>query len=98
MYSLTLHRCLPWYTQPYITLCPTGLTQAPTVDPWSRVLAAIAVPELNPQDLYTVCLAGGGFLFLYSQILLPLPLCQTLAEEMGLIERLLDWTGKAKPR
>ena len=87
--------CTP---QPYIIHCPTGLTQAPTVDPWSRVLAAIAVPELNPQDLYSVCLAGGGFLFLYSQILLPLPLCHTLAEEMGLIERLLDWTGKAKPR
>lgn len=65
---------------------------------WDHVLAAIQVPDLDIDDYLTVALEEGSYLLLYGYIVQNLPLCQSLEQMNVLLARLLDWTGKAKPR
>lgn len=66
-------------------------------DPWGSVMAALQFPELGLTEFFTACLQEGAYLLLYCYVLQRVPLCQTLVEEQGVIEIILDWTERAKP-
>ncbi|XP_052280497.1 ectopic P granules protein 5 homolog [Dreissena polymorpha] len=74
-----------------------GTNRVQTVDPWSHILSALQVPELNLTEFFMACLNESSFLLLYSFLLQQVPLRQTLSEQQGVIEMVCDWTERAKP-
>ncbi|XP_053378040.1 ectopic P granules protein 5 homolog isoform X2 [Mercenaria mercenaria] len=66
-------------------------------DPWNSVLAAVQIPELNVTEFFQTCQQESSYLLLYCYVIQRIPLCQSLPEEQGVIELVLDWTEHAKP-
>ncbi|WAR26073.1 EPG5-like protein [Mya arenaria] len=57
----------------------------------------VQMPELNLTEFFQACLQESAYLLMFCHVRQQIPLCQSLAEEQGLIEMMLDWTERAKP-
>ena len=66
-------------------------------DPWSTILAFLQFPELGLTEFFNACIQEGSYLLLHCYVLQRVPLCQSLVEEQGVIEIILDWTERVKP-
>ncbi|XP_052780180.1 ectopic P granules protein 5 homolog isoform X2 [Mya arenaria] len=75
----------------------TGGAKSHVHDPWSIVLSSVQMPELNLTEFFQACLQESAYLLMFCHVRQQIPLCQSLAEEQGLIEMMLDWTERAKP-
>ena len=77
--------------------CHTGLDKK-AGGGWDHVLAAIQIPDLNIDEFLQTALEEGSYLLLYGYVVQRRPLCQELTHERVLVNNLLDWTSRAKPR
>lgn len=64
---------------------------------WEEILSSIQIPELNMTQFLDTCMQEMSYLLIYCFTLQKIPLCQSLEEELGVVQMILDWTSKVKP-